>query len=546
MDSVEHKSLSEKLQQANKDLAFYIEQNEKRAAELLIANKELVFQNHEKENRAAELVLLNNELVFQNHEKENRAAELIIANKELAFQNREKESRAAELVIANKELVFQMEEKKNRAAELVIANKELVFQNEEKKNRAAELVIANSELVYQNQEKENRAAELILANKELLFQNQEKEERAAELMVINKELVSRTKALFESEALFRNMMETISQMAWTVTAKAKASFFNQQWCKYTGFNHEQAKVQGWDIITHPDDLQHSSKPLLLIQGGSRSEWTGEVRFKRADGIFRWHLVSILPIINEYEEVQLWIGTATDIHDLKILQEQKDDFISIASHEIKTPLTSLTASFQLLNRMKENPSPEVFSPLIERANKNLDKLNLLIKNLLNVSQFNQGQLHLYKKWISIGELIENSCQSIRLEDVFTIEVEGDDQLEIFADPERIEQVLVNLVNNSMKYAPHSKEIQVRIEKIESIVKISVIDKGEGIEANKLPYLFDRYYRADSNGCQFSGLGLGLYISGEIIRKHEGQIGVDSELGKGSTFWFILPVIVKGQV
>ncbi|WP_018342705.1 sensor histidine kinase [Cytophaga aurantiaca] len=136
----------ESLSLANKALAFQIEENRKRATELIIANKELIFQNEEKEKRAAELVIANNELAFQNTEKEKRAAELIIANKELIFQNEEKEKRAAELVIANKELAFQNIEKENRAAELIIANKELVFQNGEKEKRAAELIAANKEL----------------------------------------------------------------------------------------------------------------------------------------------------------------------------------------------------------------------------------------------------------------------------------------------------------------------------------------------------------------------------------------------------------------
>jgi len=128
---------------------------------------------------------------YQN-KAQNDHAELIIANKELAFQIQEKEKRAAELVIANTELAFQNQEKENRAAELIIANKELAFQNEEKEKRAAELAIANTELLFQNEEKEKRAAELAIANTELLFQNEEKEKRAIELLIANKELESFT------------------------------------------------------------------------------------------------------------------------------------------------------------------------------------------------------------------------------------------------------------------------------------------------------------------------------------------------------------------
>ena len=397
----------------------------------------------------------------------------------------------------------------------------------------------NWDLDFHIKEKENRAAELAIANKELVFQNQEKENRAAELVIANKELVSRTKALSESESLFRNMMETISQMAWTVTVKAQPNFFNQRWYKYTGMDYEQTKTEGWHTAIHSDDLQYFSKCFRLIQDGSQTEWIGEIRYKRADGIYRWHLVSILPIKNENEEIQLWIGTATDIHDLKTLQEQKDDFISIASHELKTPITTLTASLQFLSRMKDNPSPKLFPALIEGANKSIDKVNLLVKNLLNVTQFNNGQLHLNKSWVTLSKLIEDCCLQIH-EKVHTIKIEGVLDLKVYADAQRIDQVIVNFINNAIKYAPDSKEILITIEKVNDMAKISVTDQGHGISADKIPYLFDRYFRVDHKKNQQSGLGLGLYISGEIIRKHEGQIGADSEVGTGSTFWFTLPI------
>lgn len=115
-----------------------------------------------------------------------------------------------------------------------------------------------------------------------------------------------------------------------------------------------------------------------------------------------------------------------------------------------------------------------------------------------------------------------------------------EIKVYADAARIDQVVINFINNAIKYAPESKEIRICIEKVNNMAKVSVIDKGPGIPLEKLRHLFDRYYRADSSGSQYTGLGLGLYISSEIIKKHNGTIGVDSEVGKGSTFWFTLPV------
>jgi signal transduction histidine kinase len=111
--------------------------------------------------------------------------------------------------------------------------------------------------------------------------------------------------------------------------------------------------------------------------------------------------------------------------------------------------------------------------------------------------------------------------------------------MWADELRIDQVVVNLVNNAVKYAPNQREIYLIIEDLGDWVKVSVKDNGPGISKDKLGHLFDRYYRVDYSGVQYSGLGLGLYISAEIVKKHNGRIGVESEIGKGSTFWFTVP-------
>ncbi|MCY1692750.1 ATP-binding protein [Exiguobacterium sp. SL14] len=111
--------------------------------------------------------------------------------------------------------------------------------------------------------------------------------------------------------------------------------------------------------------------------------------------------------------------------------------------------------------------------------------------------------------------------------------------VYADEHRIEQVVINLVNNAVKYAKDSEEIHISIESLENEIKVSVRDFGNGISESLLPHLFDRYYRVEHMSKSYSGLGLGLYICSEIIKKHSGKIGVDSKLGEGSTFWFTLP-------
>ncbi|MBC7617252.1 MAG: PAS domain-containing sensor histidine kinase, partial [Pedobacter sp.] len=347
------------------------------------------------------------------------------------------------------------------------------------------------------------------------------------------------KRIEKSEKLHKQLLDSMPQIAWTNTTEGEISFFNQRWYDYTGLGIKQTSNLGCNTVIHSDDLQialnqyHSI--LRTTEGGEF-----QVRGKRHDGSYRWHLIRLMPIIKEKDEVQLWMGTATDIQELRLLQQQKDDFISIASHELKTPITTLKASIQLLNRLKGDPSNAMLPKLITQANKSLDKVVVLMEDLLNASKANEGQLHINKTLIKLSEVILECCPHVRTEGKYTIKTEGDMDLEVYADASRIDQIVVNFVNNAIKYAADSKDIYIYIEKENEMVKVSVTDKGPGIAQEKLIHLFDRYYRVDSSGIQYSGLGLGLYISAEIIKKHNGQIGVKSEVGKGSTFWFTLPI------
>lgn len=234
------------------------------------------------------------------------------------------------------------------------------------------------------------------------------------------------------------------------------------------------------------------------------------------------------------------GTVQDITDRKLEEQRKDDFLSIASHELKTPITALKGSLQLLDRFKENLSNPIVPKLVEQANGSVAKITSLIDDLLNTTRTNEGQLHLNKTWFSISEMLDLCCNHVRMGGKHDLILQGDENLFILADEDRIDQVVVNLVNNAAKYAPNSRNIYLIVEKLNEMAKISVKDTGPGIIADKIPHLFDRYYRADYGGTQYSGLGLGLYISAEIVKRHGGEIGVDSELGKGSTFWFTLPI------
>ncbi|WP_316803665.1 PAS domain-containing protein [Pedobacter nototheniae] len=233
------------------------------------------------------------------------------------------------------------------------------------------------------------------------------------------------------------------------------------------------------------------------------------------------------------------GTVQDITQRKLEDQRKDDFLSIASHELKTPITTLKGSLQLLDRYKENLSHPVVPRLIEQSNGSVAKITGLIDDLLNTTRTNEGQLHLNKTHFNIAEMLNSCCNHVRIGGRHDLNLIGGEGITIFADEQRIDQVVVNFVNNAAKYAPLSRDINLIVEEFKDKIKVSVQDFGPGIPQEKIPHLFDRYYRADYGGTQYSGLGLGLYISAEIIKRHGGEIGVDTELNEGSTFWFTLP-------
>jgi PAS domain S-box-containing protein len=235
-----------------------------------------------------------------------------------------------------------------------------------------------------------------------------------------------------------------------------------------------------------------------------------------------------------------LGTLLDITQVKRLEQQKDDFISIASHELKTPITSLKASLQLLDKLKKDETDTISAKLIQQSLKSMAKISTLVGDLLNVSRTQHDQLLLNKSVFTISEMLEGCCGHIRTAGKHTLTVQGDKKLKVYADEHAIDQVVVNFVNNAVKYAPDSVEIVMVVENLGDKAKISVKDSGPGIAEEKIPHLFERYYQAQPGGFNNSGLGLGLYISSEIVRRHGGEIGVESELGKGSTFWITLPL------
>lgn len=237
----------------------------------------------------------------------------------------------------------------------------------------------------------------------------------------------------------------------------------------------------------------------------------------------------------------------EIEYRKQAERKKDEFISIASHELKTPLTSVKGYVQLLERSVEKGDTATVKKHLEKAQVQLEKLNELIADLLDISKIESGKLKFNKKYFSLDSMLDGVIEIIHQSNPgFKILKTGAVGKEIFADEMRIEQVVINFLTNAIKYSPGTNEVQINVQlKNESQIFLGVRDFGIGISPEEQKSVFDKFYRVEQTSIHFQGLGIGLYISAEIIRRHGGEVGVNSVLGEGSEFYFNIPLISDSE-
>lgn len=399
---------------------------------------------------------------------------------------------------------------------------------------------------------EGRALSIILTDlssqketeKQLKQKNRQLEEARLVITKVNEHLeelvMERTHELFISREHFKFLADNIPVIVWTALPDGTTDYFNKQWYEYTGLNFEQSKGLGSQMILHPDDLSSTMSAWNeAIEEQKKFEF--EYRMKRAsDGAYRWHLGKGEPFKDESGNIIAWFGTATDIEDQKKEIERKDEFISVASHELKTPLTSLKGYLQLMQSQEHLPDDTKL--YISRGNISINKLQHLINDLLDVSKIKAGKLEYDKNVIDLTALVNTCVENAGyMYPSFNLKRELQEGIMVFGNEERLEQVLMNLINNAVKYSPEKKDITFRVEKNVSLAVVSVIDHGIGLSRADQKRVFERFYRAGEHKFITSGLGMGLYISAEIIKEHNGVMSVKSRLNEGSDFSFSLPLI-----
>lgn len=241
-------------------------------------------------------------------------------------------------------------------------------------------------------------------------------------------------------------------------------------------------------------------------------------------------------LNEVQEKLL-----EEIEFRKQAEHKKDEFISIASHELKTPLTSVKGYIQLLQRSINKDDKVTAQNHLNKASIQLEKLNDLIVDLLDISKIESGKLKFNMQSFCADNMVNNAIEMLQQNySDFKITKLGKTEEMIFGDEVRLEQVVINFITNAIKYAPGTNQVNVTINIKDGQLYLAVKDFGIGIGAEQQQKIFDKFYRVEENSNRFNGLGIGLYICSEIIKRHGGTIGVNSVLDEGSEFYFIIPI------
>lgn len=361
---------------------------------------------------------------------------------------------------------------------------------------------------------------------------------------ITLQVVSKMEAA-KSEERFRNFMYDIPMAtAYYETENMVISLANDEMLRFWG---KDKSVIGKTVAEAiPElNLQPSVETLKKVYQTGISYHADQEEFMVIiDGKEqkRWFSFTYKPIKDANGQVYAIIHAATDVTKLVQLQQQKDEFLGIASHELKTPVTSIKAYAQVLERMIRSEGDEKKATMVRKMDQQLNRLTGLIGDLLDVTKIQSGKMTFNPIEFDFDAVVEDIVDEMQhISSKHKIICNLESNAIVFADKERIGQVITNFLSNAIKYSTDADEIDVATYSQDGEVILSVRDYGIGISEDLQHLVFDQFYRVDGNlQHTYPGLGLGLYISAEIIKSEGGRIWVESTAGKGATFFFALKI------
>lgn len=323
------------------------------------------------------------------------------------------------------------------------------------------------------------------------------------------------------------------------------SYANDAFLNIIGYSRSEFQEKGlcWTDITPPEWLPVEQK---LIQEGQqkRTPIVYEKQYLHKNGSRVDVMLGYLLIGEQQDQA---VAFVLDITERKRLERQKDEFIGVVSHELRTPVTSLKAFVQVLYRRFYKAGDRQNAELLAKVDAQINKLTKLIGDLIDVTRVDAGKLHLSETEFHLPCLVDEVIEEMqRTTTRHAILREGRLEQPVWGDRDRIGQVLTNLLSNAIKYSPYADTIVVRVSSDGERACVHVQDFGLGIPLEKQKQIFQRFYRVEEKPLEtIAGMGLGLYISAEVIKQHGGEIWFESLPGHGSTFSFSIPLRRREQ-
>lgn len=374
-------------------------------------------------------------------------------------------------------------------------------------------------------------------------------QRREQVRMQGEELVRREREALEraSSLRYQQLMDLMPQCVWGARPDGRIYLVNRVWTDLTGLEVDDMQANGFADVIHDDDRERAA------QEWSKALATGEpleseVRYRRkSDGVYRWFLVRALPERDPTGAIVGWIGTATDVDDQKRNREAlaaaieaKDDFLAAASHELRTPLAAAKAQVQLSQRRVDPERDASIARSLSIVRSQIDRMTRLVEDLLDISRLRTGRLSLQLVEFDLVERIKGEVERLSaLSPSHEFVVEVPEKQPLHADRDRIDQVIINLLTNAVRYSPGGGPVHVSLANVDGMVEVAVRDRGVGIPPDRQAMIFERFGRA--HGTRYGGLGLGLTIAQGIVEQHGGRIWVESTgvAGEGSTFRFRIP-------
>ncbi len=340
--------------------------------------------------------------------------------------------------------------------------------------------------------------------------------------------------------IFDVTLTALKDFVYTFDPSGRFTYANSPLLELLGITLDEIIGKNFHELPYPEELATLLQAQIAQVVATGNAVTDETPYVNPVGVKGYYEYIFVPVFDRDKNVILVAGSTRDITTRKQLESQKDDFMGIVSHELKTPVTSIKAFTQVLQHRFAKAGDERSAVLLGKMDAQINKLTSLIGDLLDVTKIEAGKLQFNEALFSFDGLVDEVVEEMqRTTQKHTIEKVGVTEKMVCGDKDRIGQVIVNLLANAIKYSPSADKIIITSSAENGYVTLYVQDFGVGIPQERQQQIFERFYRVDGNET-IAGIGLGLYISAEIIKRQNGRIWVENTQGEGSTFCFSIPI------